>query len=104
MLALDKYIKDANKMRADILGYVPARKSQFDGWVKSIPGKNLKNAQATDEARVDPGSTWPKARDVTAAVNPVWRKLFVDNELNVADALKQMQDAVVGVLGPQSVR
>ncbi|MDQ3700523.1 MAG: extracellular solute-binding protein [Chloroflexota bacterium] len=96
--------KEANKMRAEMLGYVPARKSQFESWTKSMPDKTLKNAQVSDEARVDPGSTWPKARDLTAAVNPIWRQLFVDNSINVSDALKQMQDAVVGVLGATAVK
>ncbi len=91
-------------MRAEVLGYVPARKSQFESWTKSMPDKTLKNAQVSDEARVDPGSTWPKARDLTAAVNPIWRQLFVDNSINVSDALKQMQDAVVGVLGATAVK
>jgi multiple sugar transport system substrate-binding protein len=96
--------KDANKMRADMLGYVPARKSQFEAWTKSMPDKTLKHAQVSDDARVDPGSTWPKARDLTAAINPIWRQLFVDNSINVADGLKQMHDAVVGVLGAAAVK
>jgi multiple sugar transport system substrate-binding protein len=96
--------KEANKMRAEINGFVPARKSQFEVWIKSIPGKNLKYAVASDEARVDPGSIWPKANDVTGAINPIWRRLFITNELSVQDALKQMQDAVVGILGPMTGR
>lgn len=96
--------KESNKIRAELLGFVPARKSQFDVWTNSIPGKRLKHALASDEARVDPGSIWPRARDVAGAINPIWRKLFVDNELNVQDALKQMQDAVAGVLGPSGTR
>lgn len=93
--------KEANKMRAEINGFVPARKSQFDTWAKSLPGKNLKFAAVTDEAKVDPGSTWPKAKDLTDAINPTWKKAFIDNQIGLPDAVKQMQDAAVGILGPQ---
>ncbi len=96
--------KEANQMRAEIMGYLPARKSQFEAWTKTLPGKALKNGLPTDEARVGPDNVWPKAQDVTNAVNVVWKKVFVTNELSVQDGLKQMQDAVTGILGPQAAK
>ncbi len=96
--------KEANKMRAEINGYLPARKSQFDVWTKSLPDKTLKHGLPTDEARVGPDNVWPKSREVTDAVNLIWRQVFVTNELPVQDGLKQMQDAVVGILGPQAAK
>ena len=96
--------KEANQMRAEIMGYLPARKSQFEAWTKTLPGKALKNGLPTDEARVGPDNVWPKAKDVTDAVNVVWKKVFVTNELSVQDGLKQMQDAVAGILGPQAAK
>jgi len=94
--------KEANKLRAEINGFVPARKSQFDIWAKSIPGKNLKLALPSDEAKPGPEALWPRTRDVSTAINPIWAALFDRNELSVQDALKQMQEAVVGILGPQA--
>jgi len=96
--------RDANRMRGEIVGLVPARKSQMDGWARSIPGRNLKSAVATDEVRPDPAALWPKPTEVRDAVTPIWQGLFVRNELPVPDALKQMQDAVAGALGPAAAR
>ena len=96
--------KEANQMRAEIMGYLPARKSQFDAWTKSMPGKTLKNALPTENARVGPDNVWPRAKDVTGAVNPIWKKVFATNEVGLQDGLKQMQEAVVGILGPQGAK
>jgi hypothetical protein len=41
---------------------------------------------------------------VTDAVNAVWRKVFATSELGVPDGLRQMQDAVVAILGPQAAK
>jgi hypothetical protein len=96
--------KEANTMRAEIMGYLPARKSQFDAWTRALPGKTLKLALPSDEARVGPDNVWPKARDVTDAVNAIWRKVFATGETGVPDGLRQMQDAAVAILGPQAAR
>ena len=40
--------KQANQMRAEIVGIVPARKSQMESWTKTVPGKSLKYAIADD--------------------------------------------------------
>lgn len=93
--------KEANKMRAEILGLAPARKSQFDVWTKSVPGKNLKYALPTEEARVDIQSQWPRPTELRAVVDPIWKKIFEANEISVQDGVKQLQEAAVGVLGPQ---
>jgi multiple sugar transport system substrate-binding protein len=96
--------KEANTMRAEIMGYLPARKSQFDAWSKALPDKTLKLALPSDEARVGPDNVWPKAREVTDAVNAIWRKVFATSELGVPDGLRQMQDAAVAILGPQAAK
>ena len=96
--------KEANRLRSEFLGLVPARKSQMDHWATTIPGKSLKSAVASDAARPDSSALWPRPTDVVAALTPVWEALFVRNERTVPDALKQMQDAIVGVLGPAAVR
>jgi multiple sugar transport system substrate-binding protein len=96
--------KEANRMRAEIVGLVPARKSQMEAWAKTIPGKSLQYAVATDDAHPDSSALWPRPNDVLAVVSPIWESLFVKNELTVPDALKQMNDAVAGVLGPAAVR
>ena len=43
--------KEANRLRSEFLGLVPARKSQMDHWATTIPGKSLKSAVASDAAR-----------------------------------------------------
>jgi multiple sugar transport system substrate-binding protein len=96
--------KEANQMRAEIMGYLPARKSQFDKWTGAMPNKSLKRSLPTDEARVGPDNVWPHAKEVGDAVNAVWKKVFSTNELAIPDGLKQMQDAVVGILGPQAAK
>jgi multiple sugar transport system substrate-binding protein len=96
--------KDANRLRAEIVGFVPARKSQFDSWVKSLPDKRLRGALPSDEARPDPPALWPRTQEVSDALSPVWTSLFTKNEVSVPDALKQANDAVAGVLGPQAVK
>jgi multiple sugar transport system substrate-binding protein len=96
--------KEANKMRAEIMGYLPARKSQFESWTSALPDKRLKSALPSDEARVGPDNVWPQAKDVTDAVNVVWKKVFSTNEVSVQDGLKQMHEAVVGIMGPQGVK
>jgi hypothetical protein len=76
----------------------------MDHWAKTVPGKRLKCAVASDEARPDSSAPWPKPTDVVAALTPIWEALFVRNERTVPDALEQMHDAIVGVLGPAAVR
>lgn len=96
--------KEANKLRGEIVGFVPARKSQFDFWTRTIPNRTLKNALPPDEARPDPAALWPRPRDVNQALGPIWDKLFNKNELPVPDALKQAHEAVIGVLGPAGAK
>jgi hypothetical protein len=57
-----------------------------------------------DEARVGPDNVWPRAKEVTDAVNAVWKKVFATDELAVPDGLRQMQDDAVGILGPQAAK
>jgi len=94
--------KEPNKLRAELALIMPARKSQLDAWNKVAPGKNLKAAFPSDAARPDPLGLWPKSTDVNQAITPVFQRYFDKNEIGVTDALKQAQDAVVGVLGPSA--
>lgn len=96
--------REANMLRTDIVGFVPARKSTFDHWIKSIPGKNLRSAAPSDALRPDPASLWPKAAEVNRALGPIWQALFNKNEITVPDALKQAHEAIVGVLGASAVK
>jgi multiple sugar transport system substrate-binding protein len=96
--------KEANKLRGEIADLIPARKSQFEAWAKTLPDKNLKAIAPTDSAIVSPGSLWPKSTEVGSALNPIMDKLFAKNELSVPDALTQMHQAVAGILGPTAVR
>jgi multiple sugar transport system substrate-binding protein len=94
--------KEANKLRGDIALIMPSRKSQFDAYVKAFPGRNVKAALPTDAARPDPLALWPKSTDVNRAISPIFASLYDRNEISVPDALKQAQEAVVGVLGPSA--
>ena len=96
--------KDANKLRSELALIMPARKSQFDAWNKIAPTKNLKAALPTDAARPDPSALWPKATELTTAINAINGRLMDKDEISVPDALKQMQDAVAGILGPSAVK
>ena len=51
-----------------------------------------------------PDNVWPRAKEVTDAVNAVWKKVFATDELAVPDGLRQMQDDAVGILGPQAAK
>ena len=92
--------RDANLLRAQRGGYVPARKSQFEAWVKTVPQRNLKVAVPTDNARPDPGALWPRRAEVDAVLNPIWAALFTRNEISVSDALRTANEAMVGLFGP----
>jgi hypothetical protein len=94
--------RDANKLRSDVVNLAPARKSQWEHWAQSLPGKNLKSGVPTDSVRPDPGSYFHP--DVPRAVNPIWAALFDRNELSVADALKQAKEATAGVVGAEKSR
>lgn len=94
--------RDANKLRSDVVNLAPARKSQWEHWAQSLPGKNLKSGVPTDAVRPDPGSYFHP--DVPRAVNPIWAALFDRNELSVADALKQAKEATAGVVGAEKSR
>jgi ABC-type glycerol-3-phosphate transport system substrate-binding protein len=94
--------KDANRLRSDIAFLPPARKSQWEHWAKSIPGKNLKSGIPTDAVRPDPNSFWHA--DAARLLNPIWQALFDRNELSVPDALRQAREAMLGLVGPSKVR
>lgn len=96
--------KEANRLRGEIVGLVPARKSQMEAWAKTIPGKSLRSAIATDEGRADPSALWPRASEVNGVLTPIFQALFDRNELAVPDALKRAHEAIVGLLGPSAVR
>ncbi|MDQ3699968.1 MAG: sugar ABC transporter substrate-binding protein [Chloroflexota bacterium] len=96
--------KDAARLMAEIMGLAPARKSQQEAWVKTFPGKNLKAALPTDDARPDPAAWWPKAAETTTAINAVMASLFIKNEVSVPDALRKLHEAVVGSAGPAAAR
>jgi multiple sugar transport system substrate-binding protein len=95
---------EANRLRSDIAGLPPARKSQLDHWAQSIPGKNIKSGLPTDNVRPDPSALLPKAAELSAALGPIWTALFTRNEIGVMDALKQAREATAGILGPSGVR
>ncbi len=96
--------KDAHKMRAEIAWLGPARKSQFTVWGKLLPERNMKYAVPTDGARPDPNTLWPRAAEVEKAITPLFTRLFDENAISVPDALKQIVDAINGVLGAASAK
>jgi ABC-type glycerol-3-phosphate transport system substrate-binding protein len=96
--------KDINRLRAEIAWECPARKSQFGAWASLLPERQMKFAVPTDAARPEVSTLWPKAADVGRAITPIFEKLFDENAVSVPDALKQLNEAVIGVLGPSAVK
>ncbi|MBI3970908.1 MAG: sugar ABC transporter substrate-binding protein [Chloroflexi bacterium] len=96
--------KEVNKLRAELMWWCPARKSQFGIYAKLLPERNTQYAIPTDAIRPEPSHMWPKAAPVTAAVKSILKKLYDDNAISVPDALQQMSDAVAGILGPSAIK
>ena len=96
--------KEVNKLRAEIMWWCPARKSQFPVFAKLLPERNMQYAIPTDGIRPELSHMWPKAATVTAAVQGIFKKLYDENALSVPAALQQMSDAVAGILGPAAIK
>lgn len=94
--------KEANRMRSEVVNLPPARKSQWEHWAQSLPGKNLKSGIPTDSVRPDPGSYFHP--EVPRAVNPIWAAVFDRNEMSVPDGLKQARDLTAAAVGASKSR
>mgnify|MGYP001413983281 CR=1 FL=1 len=96
--------KEANRLRSDLAGLPPARKSQLEGWASSIPNKNIKSGIPTDAVRPDPAALWPRAADISGPLGDIWTKLYIKRQYGVQDALKQANDVVTGILGASAAK
>lgn len=96
--------KEVNRLRAEIIWWCPARKSQFGVYAKLLPERNMQFAIPTETIRPEPSHMWPKASTVTSAVMPILKKLYDENAISVPDALQQMTDAVAAILGPSAIK
>lgn len=95
---------ESNRLRAELVGLPPVRKSQLERWAQAFPGHNIKIGLPTDQVQPDPAAVWPRGRELGAPLGQVWSALFIKNELSVQDALKKANDVVAGLLGPSAVR
>ena len=85
--------KEVNRLRAEILWWCPARKSQLGAWTRLLPERGMQYAVPSDAVRPEPSAPCGRRAGtaVTSAVAPIFRRLYEENAVSVTDALQQLE-------------
>jgi multiple sugar transport system substrate-binding protein len=88
---------ETQALRAQLNRLQPPRKSAAATWERVYPGKNAKLGRVMAEtARADPRAFWKDADQVGAIMGRYLTATMINNELDVAQAMKQAMDDVRG--------